>query len=130
MAAEFEDIKIVSFDEDASYKSDERSSLTNCVLRLSSLAPSDWAEHFNQSWKEHFCMTKRNATASGDRIEVLCVPEELQNLINELKKVIAATNRAYGQHVSATQQRAKQQEESAAAEKERLTKVKNTLTFD
>lgn len=130
MATEFEDIKIVSFDADASYKSDPNSPLTNAVLRLSASAPYEWAEFFNQSWAGHFYMRKRDASAYDDRIEVCCVPDELQSLINEMNKVIFKTNQAYRQHFAAAQQKALQQEEEAAAEMERLAQIKRSLKFD
>jgi hypothetical protein len=130
METEFEDIKIVSFDAEASYKSDPSSPLTNAVLKLSASAPHEWADHFNQGWAEHFYMMKRNASASGDRIEVYCVPDELQNLIREMNKVISKTNEAFRQHLASTQQRASQQAEAAAAEKERLAQIKSNLKFD
>ena len=81
MASEFEPIKIVSFDDKATYKTDPSSALVNAVLNLSASAPSDWASYFNQRWEQHFYMMKRNAHVSGSRLEVYCVPDELQNFV-------------------------------------------------
>jgi hypothetical protein len=130
MNIEFEDIKIISFDADASYKSDTSPALTNCILRLSSSAPYAWETDFNNRWSEHFYMMKRRATVSGNSIEVICHPDELQNLINELNKVAAQTNRSYAQHVAEARERSKQQEEMAAAENAQLAQVKQRLQFD
>ncbi len=81
MAIKFQPIKIVSFDDKATYKTDQSSSLINAVLNLSASVPADWANYFNQQWEQHFYMMKRNARISGSRLEVYCVPDDLQNLI-------------------------------------------------
>ena len=130
MTSEFQPIKIVSFDDKATYKSDPSSALVNAVLRLSAFAPSKWAEYFNDSWKQHFYMMKRNAQVSGDRLEVYCVPDELQNLIGEFNKIVAQTNDAYAKYVQQTQHNAEQQVAAEAAEREKLAVIKSTLKFD
>lgn len=130
MVNEFEPIKIVSFDDKATYKTDPSSALVNAVLNLSAPAPSEWAEYFNRRWEQHFYMMKRNAHVSGNRLEVYCVPDELQNLIGEFNKVLTETNQAYAAHIAQMQHKAKQQAASDAAESERLAGIKNTLKFD
>lgn len=130
MAIKFQPIKIVSFDDKATYKTDQSSALVNAVLNLSASAPVDWANYFNQRWEQHFYMMKRNAHISGSRLEVYCVPDELQNLIVEFNKVIAETNQAYLQHLDHVQQQAANQEAAEAAELEKLSQIKNTLKFD
>jgi hypothetical protein len=47
-----------------------------------------------------------------------------------MNKVISKTNEAFRQHLASTQQRASQQAEAAAAEKERLAQIKSNLKFD
>lgn len=130
MASDFVHIKIVSFDDKATYKTDQSSALVNAFLNLSASAPSEWADYFNRRWDQHFYMMKRNAHVSGSRLEVYCVPDELQDLIVEFNKVIAETNEAYAQHVFQTQQKAAQQAATDVAERERLAQIKNALKFD
>jgi hypothetical protein len=100
------------------------------VLNLSSSAPADWANYFNQRWEQHFYMMKRKAHVSGGRLEVYCVPDELQNLIVEFNKVIAETNQAYSRHLAQLQQQADKQKAAEEAEREQLSKIKGTLKFD
>ncbi|WP_425967804.1 hypothetical protein [Aeromonas dhakensis] len=130
MISDFEPIKIVAFDDRATYKTDQSSVLVNAVLNLSSSAPADWANYFNQQWEQHFYMMKRNAHVSGKRLEVYCVPNELQSLIVEFNKVIAETNRAYSQHLAQLQQQADRQKAADEAERELLSKIKGSLKFD
>jgi hypothetical protein len=130
MASEFQDIKIVSFDDEATHKSDPSSALVNAVLNLSASAPYEWSNYFNQRWSQHFYMQKRKASASGMRLEVYCVPDELKNLIPELNKVIAQTNQAYQQYLAQAQQQAEQQAAADAVEREKLAQIKNSLKFD
>jgi hypothetical protein len=131
MAAEFEDIKIVSFDDKATYKDDPSSALMHVVLNLSASAPHEWSNYFNQRWPQHFYMMKRNASVSGKRLEIYCVPEELQkNHIPELNKVFAETNQAYRQHLAHAEQKASEQAAAEAAERARLAKIKAGLKFE
>lgn len=130
MTTEFEPIKIVSFDNKATYKTDPSSALVNAVLNLSASAPADWANYFNERWKQHFYMMKRNAHVSGSRLEVYCVSDELQNLIVEFNKVIAETNQAYMQHLAKLHQDAERQKASEAADREQLAQIKGRLKFD
>jgi len=131
MASEFEDIKIVSFDDKATYKSDASSALMHCVLDLSASAPFEWSNYFNQRWKHHFYMMQRNASVSERRLEIYCVPEELQqHHIPELNKVIAETNKAYREHLAKTQQKASQVAAAEASERTKLAEMKAGLKFD
>lgn len=130
MTTEFEHIKIVSFDDKATYKTDPSSALVNAVLKLSSPAPAEWANYFNQRWEQHFYMMKRKAYVSGNRLETYCVPDELQNLIVEFNKVIAETNTAYTQYWAQKQHEAVQKSSADAAERENLAKIKGSLKFD
>lgn len=131
MDTEFEDIKIVSLDDNASYKSDPSSSLMNVVLNLSASAPHEWSDYFNQRWQQQFYMMKRNASVSGKRLEIYCVPEELQNNhIPELNKIIVETNNVYRQYLANTQQKVATQAAAEAAEREKLASIKAGLKFD
>ncbi|MAS05275.1 MAG: hypothetical protein CL534_11395 [Ahrensia sp.] len=78
MSSEFEDIKIVSFDEKASGPSGF-GSLMKLILRLSAVVPSEWADFFNLAWQRHIYMMKRDVAAYGDAIEILCAPDELES---------------------------------------------------
>lgn len=131
MITEFEDIKIVSLDDKASYKSDPSSAMMHVVLSLSASAPHEWSNYFNQRWQQQFYMMKRNASVSGKRLEIYCVPEELKNShIPELNKVIAETNHAYQQHLAHTRQEVATQAAAEAAERENLASIKAGLKFD
>lgn len=100
MKTEFEDIKIISVDDKATYKDGLKAALTHIVLNLSVSAPNKWANDFNQRWSQHIYTMKRKASVYGKQLEISCVPEELQEVhIPELNKVIAQTNQAYRQHL-------------------------------
>ena len=130
MTGKFEDIKIVSLDDGASGPSGQ-GSLFRMVLKLSASVPTEWADYFNRAWEGHFYMMKRRASASGNRIEIICATEELQSdHVPELKKIIAETNQSYREYVN---RRHKEQAAKAEAEmkrKETLSNLKNNLKFD
>jgi hypothetical protein len=128
--SQFEDIKIVALDDAASEPSGE-GALMRIVLKLSASAPAVWAEHFNQAWHQHLYMMKRWAAVSGGRLEILCMPPELEaDHIPELSKVIAQTNDAY--RAFAAEQARQQQavEEEALRQKQQLSVLKGRLKFD
>ncbi|MFA5924797.1 MAG: hypothetical protein WC856_26520 [Methylococcaceae bacterium] len=101
MTKEFKAINIVSLDDTASSSSDPNSTLVNIVLNLSSSAPHEWASYFNERWQSHIYMMKRRASVSGNRLNIYCVPEELQNdHLPELKTIIEETNQAYRQFLA------------------------------
>lgn len=131
MTSSFEDIKIISFDDKATYRSDPSSALMHVVLNLSVSAPYEWSNYFNQCWASHLYMMKRKASVSGKRLEIYCVPDELQkDHIPELNKVISETNQAYRQYLVRTQKEADAQAARDAAEKAKLADIKNNLKFD
>lgn len=130
MSNNFEDIKIIAFDDKATYRSDPNSALMHVVLNLSASAPYEWSNYFNQRWKSHLYMMKRNASVSGKRLEIYCVPDELQkDHIPELNKVIAETNQAYRQYLVQAKREADAQAEREAAEKAKLAEIKSNLKF-
>lgn len=127
----FEDIKIVEMDENASYKSEPSTKMMHIIFILSESAPYDWAEYFNDRWKQNFYMMKRAAYVSGKRLEIYCVPEELQQYhIPQLKKVIAETNSAYRAHLEQTQRITAEREATEANERAKLADLKSQIKFD
>jgi hypothetical protein len=127
----FEDIKIIAFDDKATYKSDPNSALMHAVLNLSASAPYEWSNYFNQRWNSHIYAMKRKASVSGKRLEIYCVPDELQNdHIPELNRVIAEANQAYRQYLAKTKREADSQASREAAEKAKLAEIKNNLRLE
>lgn len=130
MAKKFEDIKIVGLDEDASGPSGQ-GSLMNLVLRLSQVAPAEWAEYFNQAWKQHIYMMKRRAEVFGRQLEIIAMPSEMQSdHIPELNKVISDTNEAYKKYIGQLNQAEAAEEAKKAEEKKQISDLKNSLKFD
>ncbi len=131
MAAGFEDIRIVAFDDKATRRGDPNLALMHLVLKLSAAAPHEWAHYFNESWRSHIYMMKRNAHVSGAQLEIYCVPEELEkNHIPELKKVISQTNEAYRHYLVRAQNEAEARAAKESAERARLSDIKSKLKFD
>lgn len=126
---EFEDIKIVAMDDDASHPSG-RGALMSIVLRLSETAPPKWADLFNLAWRQHFTMMKRNAHAFGDTIEVECMPDEVQGLVNEFKTVIDQVNEQYRKMLGLAEQRMEARKNKEAEERQALRDLKGKLKFD
>lgn len=125
----FTDIKIKELDENASGPSGE-GSLQCLVLRLSQSSPYDWANYFNEAWRHHFYMGKRRATVSGNALEIICMPDELENLVPELNKVISQTNNAYKEYVEEDERQRQDMAEKAQIDKQKIVDLKARLKFD
>lgn len=131
MSTDFEDIRIIGLDETASFKPDPSKALYNVVLELSSPVPSEWAQYFNQRWKSEFYMMKRRAEASGRRLIVHCVPDELEREhLPRLKEVIAETNAAYREYISRRKLQDSQRRTETDRERADLVQLKHRLRFD
>lgn len=126
--AQYVDIKITGMDDTASGNSGE-GALKRIVLLLSETAPGPWGPMFDKAWENHFYMMKRRATVRSNTLTVTCAPDELQGLINELKKVVVATNAAYNERVADDLRRQEAQSAKAAEERQALKDLKGTLKF-
>lgn len=130
MAKEFEDIRITGMDDAASHRPDPKMAMFNVVLTLSSPAPIEWSDYFNRKWEQHFFMKKRNASVSGQKLEIYCVPDELEkDLIPELNKIISETNNAYRTYQIQQIQQESARKAQEVAEREKLKSIKNNLKF-
>jgi hypothetical protein len=85
---------------------------------------------FNGRWQQHLYMMKRRASVSGNSLEIYCVPDELQQHITELNKVIAETNTAYRSYIQQSQVAAAERAAVEARERAELTDFKSKLNFD
>ena len=130
MQSTFTDIKIVALDDAASEPSGDRA-FVRLILKLSQSAPSAWSQYFNDAWGQHIYMKKRRASASGDRLEITCMPEDLEkDHLPELNKIISATNSAYRSYADAQTREKEIEIENARRQKEELANLKGRLKFD
>jgi hypothetical protein len=130
IAKEFEDIRITGMDDAASHQPDPKMAMFNVVLTLSSSAPIEWSDYFNRIWKQLFFMQKRNASVSGQKLEIYCVPDELEkDLIPELNKIISETNNVYRTYQIQQIQQEAARKAQEVAEREKLKSIKNNLKF-
>lgn len=96
MPNKFEDVKIVAMNDKETINRDPALALFNVVLELSCSPPYEWQNYFNDRWKSHIYTCKRQASVSGHKLTIYCVPNELQSEhIPELNKVISETNLKY-----------------------------------
>lgn len=131
MANQFEDIRIVGLNEQASYKPDPAKALYDVVLDLSTSPPPEWAEYFNQRWQQKFYMMKRRARVSGDHLVIHCVPDELErDHLPQLREVIDETNAAYREHSAAQERRRRSEEQREEQERGQLRQLKDRLKFE
>ena len=130
MTQEFEDIRIVSMDEGSSHWPNPRVTMYNIVLNLSGSASYEWATYFNQRWEQHIYMGKASARVSGRKLQIYCVPDELEKEhMHELNKIIFETNNAYRIFLTARIQQEATRKAQEIAERDKLKSIKNKLNF-
>jgi len=130
MAKTIVDIAITGLDDAASSKPDHSLGLYNIVLTLSRAVPYEWADYFNNRWKQHIYMKKRDAYVASDKITIYCLPEELQgDHIPELKKIIKETNKSYKQFLSSQKLETQRRKQLKKEEKDALSSLKTKLKF-
>jgi hypothetical protein len=130
VAKTFTDIKIKELDDAASGPSGQ-GALVRLVLRLSHSAPARWAAYFNERWQQAIYMSKRHARVFGDKLEITCMPYELErDHLPELNKVIAETNEAYRGYFAKQERERDLQEEAEKRQKQELSDLKGRLKFD
>lgn len=130
MSKEFEDIRIVSMDEESSHWPNPKVAMFNIVLNLSGSAPYEWGNYFNQRWKQHIYMGKASARVLGRKLQIYCVPDELEREhIPELNKIISETNNTYRIFLTARIQQDAARKTQEDAERDQLKSIKNKLKF-
>lgn len=122
------DIKITSLDEGATVLS-ARGALNDYALNISPQPDNMWIEHFDHIWKEHFTMMRREVTVRGDHMRVVCLEDELQDLINELKGIVTKANRSYAERMDVLENGARAEAEAALAERQRIADLAKGLKF-
>lgn len=131
MASQFEDIKITGIDQTACSKPDPDLALLNIVLTLSAPAPSEWATYFNHRWERHIYMVKRRASVSGARLQIYCVPDELEHdHIPQLNSVIAETNAAYRNYRGQADRELAAQKAADARDRAAIEDLASRLKFE
>lgn len=129
MTEDFEDVEITSFDERASGPSGDRA-LTRLVFRLSRGVPTAWARFFDQEWQHAFYTMKRRAAVSGNSLELIAMPNEVeQEHLPQLKKAIAQANAAYRKFLEEQQRLQRQAAEEETRQRQTLADLKGSLKF-
>lgn len=127
---EFEPIKLKKVIDEQSRRYED-TALYEIVIELSARAPQLWQDIFNNLWQRHFYMQKRNACANSYSITIRCLPDELkQSHVPELKSVVDQTNTEYQSHLLQKAQHEAALEAEAVAEKEKLKKLSDDISFD
>jgi hypothetical protein len=131
MAKQFEDIKIRSLDVTSSRSIDSQSELMELVFALSASAPQEWAHRFNVSWKHQMYSLKREASVSGGRLYIRCLPEEFEtDHLPQINSVIAETNIFYRDFFNKQQKAEEIRAANEARKQAKLDDLKHRLKFD
>lgn len=126
----FEDIRIIGLNDVETKRSTRDPAFHQVVLDLSTEAPRAWTNEFNDRWARSAWHRRRKAYASGRRLSVECLLEELQPHITEFNRVIADTNQAYRVELEHQFRKAADTEAAKTAERDLILQAKASLRFD
>lgn len=131
---EFEDLKIVDLCVEKS-KNSKNNALRQIYLELSSNAPREWINQFNEQRKSPRHSMWRKAWIEGKYIVIECVPEEIEQYhLPYLKEDVANSNRKYREHIEYStrekERRKMENEIKMRNELDRLNALKEKLNFD
>ena len=126
-----EPVKITGIDAAASRPSGH-GALADIVLTISLLSHDyGWRDHFNANWKHHVPRMKRRVKASGATLIVRCLEEELESgLLDEVKKVVEATNKDWQRTLDGYKAASEREAESRRKERAKLHALSKRLKFD
>ena len=126
----FHDIKIVGIDQGASQPTGEGAFYV-MVLNLSPHPTSDWSDLFSMLWKQNMYMGKRNIETFGSKMNVRCVPNELEGgLLEEIKRIVVKTNGEYRSHIEAAEAQQQVAQDRKNEERQNIANIASRLKFD
>lgn len=127
---QFNDLKIVGFDPARVTSSQQGAGMRQMPLQLSARPPLEWGPLLEARYEHSFSGNKRTIKVVGAYIYADCVPEELAEILEDLKTMVSQTNEAYRADLARQAAQRQKAETDAVAEKQRLEDVKKGLKFD
>lgn len=125
---DFDDLKIVDFDDSQVQSSRLAPSFKRMALVLSSAPPAGWGAMLQS--KYHLRSVDKRIEVAGRNVWVECQPENLQTVLDELKPLVAETNAEIRESMARLKREQEERDQGAMAEKERLANIKKNLKFD
>ncbi len=127
---EFQDLKLVKFEDSMVQPSQKGPGLMRMPLALSSNPPQGWGPMLEWKCKARLSGNRRTISVEGAYVFVDCAPIELNGILQELKPMVAATNDDYKADQARQEKQRGEQITKEAVEKEQLKNLKNNLKFD
>ena len=130
-AADFEDVRIVELDVDATQPSASGSAMRLMHLTLSCGPPSGWSGLFDEQRRFPRHSMWRKAYVSARHIVVDCVPDEIERYhLRDLKEDVAAVNEKYRQLVAQEAAQASAKHQRDQEERDDLRSIADRLDFE
>jgi hypothetical protein len=131
MEPDFDDIRIVSIEDDLTVESPENPTLFYIYLRLSQTPAPLWQHHFREKRKVARHLRWRKAWIDRKYIVVECRAEEIEtHHLNDLKQDIAHANDLYRTYLRHQAFAENQKVQSHENEKGKLREMNERLKFD
>jgi hypothetical protein len=131
MENDFTDIKIIGLEEEMTVESPTNPALTYVFFRLSQTPPPLWTKHFKQSRTIARSPRWRHIWVDRRYLMIMeCKVEEIEALLEEVKKDFAHSNQLYRQHLTHQTAAEQHKENQHLEQRDRLRDMKGRLNFD
>ncbi len=131
MDIDFNDIKIVSLEDELTVESPNNPALRYIYLKLSQTPPPLWTKYFTESRKIPRHPRWRKIFIDRKFIVAECIPEELEtHHLKDLKQDIAHANTNYRKYLESQTSTEAYSRQSQSLERDRLREMKSRLNFD
>jgi hypothetical protein len=131
MDIDFNDIKIVSLEDDLTAESPNNPALRYIYLKISQTPPPLWTKYFTESRKIPRHPRWRNIFVDRKFIVAECIPEELEtHHLKDLKQDIAYANTNYRKYLENQTRSDVRSQQTQSLERDRLREMKGRLNFD
>jgi hypothetical protein len=131
METDFDDIRIISLEEDMTVESPENPPLRYVFLRLSQTPLPIWQSYFREQRNVSRHPHWRRAWIDRKFVVVECLPEEIELYhLNDLKHDLARANERCRNYLAGKNQPHRERETLDQAARDRLREMKARLKFD
>ena len=128
MDSEFQDIRIVGYDEKQTTRDEQRPGLYHVHFRLSADPPTEWAEAFEHSRANTMASLRWPVEVSGEFIVAMTPLDRMQDILNQMKEHVRYANHQYRARLAKRQQdvaaQKAEEDEADRQKREALQKLK------
>jgi hypothetical protein len=127
--ADFEDVRIVAADKEATRQSIQNPGLYQFAFRLAGTVTIRWQDIFNQLCAGRIDPSTRAAKATADHVVITCPIDEFADQLKWLNTTVQQANAEYREWRESDEQRDRDRSDAANVERRRIDDALDKLQF-